>query len=66
MAFPNSRFIEHVPFAIMNHMKLHVGERLEGAGAGNQPGGYVVTSIVRETPWLMWGTKPSSSIRSST
>jgi len=35
----------------MKHMKLHVGERLEGAGAGNQPGGYIVTSVVRETPW---------------
>src|SRR5262249_2701715 len=38
-------------FAIMESMKLHVGERLEGAGAGNQPGGSVVTSNVRETPW---------------
>jgi hypothetical protein len=32
-------------------MKLHVGERLEGAGPGHQPGGYLVTSVVRETPW---------------
>ncbi len=32
-------------------MKLKVGERLEGAGPGHQPGGYVVTSVVRETPW---------------
>ncbi len=32
-------------------MKLTVGERLEGAGPARQPGGYVVTSIVRETPW---------------
>jgi hypothetical protein len=32
-------------------MKLHVGERLEGAGPTQQPGGYVVTSVVRETPW---------------
>lgn len=32
-------------------MRLHVGERLEGAGPEHQPGGYVVTSIVRETPW---------------
>jgi len=32
-------------------MKLQVGERLEGAGPAHQPGGYVVTSIVRETPW---------------
>src|SRR5216684_1305479 len=32
-------------------MQLHVGERLEGAGPAQQPGGYVVTSIVRETPW---------------
>ena len=30
-------------------MKLHVGERLEGAGPAQQPGGYVVTSVVRET-----------------
>ena len=32
-------------------MKLNVGERLEGAGPGHQPGGYLVTSVVRETPW---------------
>ena len=32
-------------------MKLNVGERLEGAGPEQQPGGYVVTSVVRETPW---------------
>ena len=32
-------------------MKLHVGERLEGTGPEQQPGGYVVTSVVRETPW---------------
>jgi hypothetical protein len=32
-------------------MRLHVGERLEGAGPANQPGGYVVTGVVRETPW---------------
>ncbi|MSQ95493.1 MAG: hypothetical protein EXR98_13170 [Gemmataceae bacterium] len=32
-------------------MKLKVGERLEGAGPAHQPGGYVVTSVVRETPW---------------
>ncbi|MBI3822493.1 MAG: hypothetical protein HY289_07415 [Planctomycetes bacterium] len=32
-------------------MKLQVGERLEGAGPEHQPGGYVITSIVRETPW---------------
>ena len=32
-------------------MKLNVGERLEGAGPLHQPGGYVVTSVVRETPW---------------
>src|SRR5277367_2181085 len=32
-------------------MRLHVGERLEGAGPAHQPGGYVVTSVVRETPW---------------
>src|SRR5438045_9232609 len=34
-----------------NNMKLNVGERLEGAGPTQQPGGYVVTSVVRETPW---------------
>jgi len=33
-------------------MKLNVGERLEGGGPELQPGGYVVTSIVRETPWF--------------
>ncbi len=32
-------------------MKLQVGERLEGSGPESQPGGYVVTSVVRETPW---------------
>src|SRR4051794_21944145 len=32
-------------------MKLQVGERLEGTGPEVQPGGYVVTSVVRETPW---------------
>ncbi len=32
-------------------MRLQVGERLEGAGPENQPGGYVVTGVVRETPW---------------
>src|SRR5476649_1639469 len=32
-------------------MKLQVGERLEGTGPEAQPGGYVVTSVVRETPW---------------
>src|SRR5581483_2348772 len=32
-------------------MRLHVGERLEGAGPASQPGGYVVTGVVRETPW---------------
>jgi hypothetical protein len=32
-------------------MKLNVGERLEGAGPAHQPGGYVITGIVRETPW---------------
>src|ERR1043165_6544069 len=34
-----------------NRMKLTVGERLEGAGPAQQPGGYVVTSVIRETPW---------------
>src|SRR3954471_5890515 len=32
-------------------MRLQIGERLEGAGPENQPGGYVVTDVVRETPW---------------
>jgi hypothetical protein len=32
-------------------MKLQVGERLEGAGPAHQPGGYVITAVVRETPW---------------
>ncbi len=32
-------------------MRLHVGERLEGGGPAQQPGGYIVTSVLRETPW---------------
>src|SRR5262249_19852721 len=32
-------------------MKLHVGERLPGAGPPSHPGGYVVTGVVHETPW---------------
>lgn len=32
-------------------MQLKVGERLEGSGPEQQPGGYVVTGVVRETPW---------------
>ncbi len=32
-------------------MQLSVGERLEGAGPDQQPGGYVVTGVVSETPW---------------
>lgn len=32
-------------------MKLHVGERLHGTGPTHQPGGYLVSDIVRETPW---------------
>ncbi len=32
-------------------MKLHVGERLHGTGPPQQPGGYLVTDVVRETPW---------------
>jgi hypothetical protein len=32
-------------------MKLHVGERFAGSGPAGQPGGYVVTGVVRETPW---------------
>lgn len=34
-----------------DRMKLTVGERLEGGGPAQQPGGYVVTGVVRETPW---------------
>src|SRR3989440_12976340 len=32
-------------------MQLRVGERLEGSGPEQQPGGYVVTGVVGETPW---------------
>jgi hypothetical protein len=32
-------------------MKLHVGERFPGLGPSGQPGGYVVTGVVAETPW---------------
>ena len=32
-------------------MRLLLGERLEGAGPESQPGGYVITAVVRETPW---------------
>ncbi len=32
-------------------MQLRVGERLEGSGPEQQPGGYVVTGVVSETPW---------------
>jgi hypothetical protein len=32
-------------------MQLTVGERLEGSGPEQQPGGYVVTGVVSETPW---------------
>jgi hypothetical protein len=32
-------------------MKLQVGERLEGGGPEQQPGGYLITAVVRETPW---------------
>jgi hypothetical protein len=32
-------------------MQLSVGERLEGSGPEQQPGGYVVTGVVSETPW---------------
>ena len=32
-------------------MKLHVGQRLRGTATGGQPGGYVVTEVVAETPW---------------
>src|SRR5437588_11509022 len=33
-------------------MKLQVGERLPGAGPSNQPGGYLITGVVAETPWF--------------
>src|SRR5262249_14960034 len=32
-------------------MKLQIGERLSGSGPPQQPGGYVVTGVVRESPW---------------
>jgi hypothetical protein len=32
-------------------MQLKVGERLEGSGPEQQPGGYIVTGVVSETPW---------------
>src|SRR4051794_25820468 len=32
-------------------MQLSVGERLEGSGPEQQPGGYVITGVVGETPW---------------
>lgn len=32
-------------------MRLLLGERLEGAGPESQPSGYVITAVVRETPW---------------
>jgi hypothetical protein len=32
-------------------MKLHVGERLPGAGPPSHPGGYEVTGVVAETTW---------------
>jgi hypothetical protein len=32
-------------------MKLTVGQRLTASGPAQQPGGYVVTGVVRETPW---------------
>ncbi|MBI3409735.1 MAG: hypothetical protein HY040_15450, partial [Planctomycetes bacterium] len=32
-------------------MRLHIGQRLAGTGPALQPGGYVVTGVVAETPW---------------
>src|SRR5438477_12780033 len=32
-------------------MQLSLGERLEGSGPEQQPGGYVITGVVSETPW---------------
>src|SRR5262249_44375462 len=33
-------------------MQLTVGERLSGSGPATQPGGYIVTDLVRETLWF--------------
>jgi hypothetical protein len=33
-------------------MKFQVGERLSGTGTATQPGGYVVSEVLRETPYL--------------
>ena len=33
-------------------MKLQAGERLAGTGTATQPGGYVVSEVLRETPYL--------------
>jgi hypothetical protein len=32
-------------------MKLQIGERLSGSGPPNQPGGYLVTEVISDTPW---------------
>jgi len=39
------------PKQIAHLMKLHVGDRLPGSGPPGQPGGYLVTGVLRETPW---------------
>src|SRR5436190_1545687 len=32
-------------------MKLQVAERLPGSGPSQQPGGYLITGVMSETPW---------------
>ncbi len=32
-------------------MRLVIGERLAGSGPVHQPGGYIVTEVLQETPW---------------
>src|SRR5207302_2760744 len=48
---PGKILLGHASDRHNESMKLHIGERLEGAGPAQQPGGYVVTAVVRETPW---------------
>src|SRR6516165_3674055 len=39
-------------------MKLQIGERLSGSGPPSQPGGYLVTEVISETPWSgLYGAK---------
>src|SRR5436309_3565249 len=37
--------------SVVRFMRLQVGERLSGSGPPNQPGGYLVTEVIGETPW---------------